>query len=126
VSDRPEVRASDAERRAVVDHLTKHCSEGRLTLAEAEDRIAAAWAAKTVGELRVLLRDLPADRGRGGPPERVRPQRGRTALEVHVRVYLVVIGFLCLIWLLAGASYFWPIWPALGWGLALALHKAVD
>ena len=130
MSGHPEVRASDAERKAVVDELTRHCGEGRLTLAETEERIAAAWAARTVGDLTHLLHDLPQPRrsGGGGPPAR-RPERRSTAAQtlfaVHLRVYLIVNAFLIAIWALTGGSDFWPIWPILGWGLGLALHRAV-
>ena len=126
MSDKPELRASDADRKAVVDELTRHCGEGRLTLAETEDRVAAAWGARTLGELRELLHDLPTTK-RGGPPERLRPPTSRTRFGVHLRIYLTVMAFLVLIWLLTDpGGYFWPIWPALGWGLGLGLHKAVD
>jgi len=127
VSEHPEVRASDAERKAVVDELTRQCGEGRLTIEEAEDRIASAWAAKTVRELQDLLRDLPTPRRRSGPPERHRPGGGRSAFDVHLRVYAVVIAFLVVIWLLTDpGGYFWPIWPALGWGLAVGIHKVAE
>ena len=128
-----DVRASDAERKAVVDELTRHCGEGRLTMSEAEERIAAAWGARTIGELRTLLEDLPrptpARQAAGVPvPDAVRPAPGRSlarrSFDVHVRVYVLVIAFLCLIWLLTGAGYFWPVWPALGWGLAVGIHGA--
>lgn len=126
MSEHPDIRASDADRKAVVDELTRHCGEGRLTLDETEERVAAAWEARTIGQLRDLLHDLPSPR-RGGPPERLRHQPRRSGFAIHLRVYAVVIGFLCLIWLFTGGHEpFWPIWPALGWGLALGLHKAVE
>jgi class 3 adenylate cyclase len=28
------------------------------------------------------------------------------------------------IWAVAGGGYFWPVWPALGWGFAVACHAA--
>lgn len=126
MSDEPELRASDADRKAVVDELTRHCGEGRLTLGETEDRVAAAWEARTLGELRELLHDLPTTK-RSGPPERLRPPRSRRLFDVHLRIYLTVMAFLVLIWFLTDpGGYFWPIWPALGWGLGVGIHKAVD
>lgn len=129
MSDHPEVRASDAERKAVVDELTRHCGEGRLTLEETEERIAAAWAARTVADLTTLLSDLPRPRkGPSGPPARMHERRStaaQTLFAVHLRVYLIVNAFLIAIWALTGSSEFWPIWPILGWGLGLALHRAV-
>lgn len=44
--------------------------------------------------------------------------------RIHLTVYVAVIGFLAAIWLTTGGGYFWPVWPALGWGLGLALHLA--
>lgn len=58
---RPEsdVRASDAERNAVVNLLSEHASAGRLTLAELEERVGLAYAARTRAELAELTQDLP-------------------------------------------------------------------
>jgi hypothetical protein len=36
--------------------------------------------------------------------------------------YLAVNTGLIVIWLLGGGGYFWPIWPILGWGLALLIQ----
>ncbi len=37
--------------------------------------------------------------------------------------YLVVNAMLIVIWTLTDAGgYFWPIWPILGWGIALVLQ----
>lgn len=47
----------------------------------------------------------------------------RTAYVTHARLYVVVNVFLVLVWVLAGAGYFWPAWVILGWGLALVLHS---
>jgi hypothetical protein len=55
-----DVRASDAERDAAVDQLREAAAEGRLTFEELSDRIEAAAAATTRGELVRLTRDLPA------------------------------------------------------------------
>jgi hypothetical protein len=57
----PEVRASDAERDAVVGRLNQAVGEGRLTMDEFSERIGLAYAARTRGDLGPLLRDLPAD-----------------------------------------------------------------
>lgn len=55
----PQVRASDEERLQVVELLGDHASVGRLTLAELEERVAAAYAAATRGDLAELTKDLP-------------------------------------------------------------------
>jgi hypothetical protein len=54
-----DVRASNAEREAAVELLQRAVGEGRITMAEFEERVTAAYAAKTRGELDVLTADLP-------------------------------------------------------------------
>src|SRR5690349_1434349 len=54
-----QVRASDAEREAVAERLGGAAAEGRLTLEEFSERIAAVYAARTQGELVPLVADLP-------------------------------------------------------------------
>jgi hypothetical protein len=54
------IRASDAERDAVVDRVRDAAAEGRLTFEELADRVEAATSARTRAELDVLVADLPA------------------------------------------------------------------
>ena len=54
------LRASDAEREATVAHLHQALAEGRLDLAETEERVMAAYAARHRDELPPLLADLPS------------------------------------------------------------------
>ncbi|MEU5908291.1 DUF1707 domain-containing protein [Micromonospora sp. NPDC047527] len=60
-----ELRASDDDRHRVVAELHRHTTAGRLTLDEFSDRAAAVWTARTLGDLAVLTRDLPALPGSG-------------------------------------------------------------
>jgi hypothetical protein len=53
------IRVSDADREAVVAHLSAAAAEGRLTLDEFSERTQLAYAARTWGELTVLVSDLP-------------------------------------------------------------------
>jgi hypothetical protein len=53
------MRASNAEREAVVQRLMRALEQGRLTTEEFEERCTAAYAARTHGELTVLTVDLP-------------------------------------------------------------------
>jgi hypothetical protein len=55
-----ELRASDADRGAVVGRLQAALAEGRITVEEFSERSAAAYAARTQAELAPLTRDLPA------------------------------------------------------------------
>ncbi|MFJ1746037.1 DUF1707 domain-containing protein [Streptomyces sp. NPDC088116] len=61
---RPDVhadtRASDAEREQVAERLREAVAEGRLDMEEFDERLGAAYKARTHGELVPLVRDLPA------------------------------------------------------------------
>jgi hypothetical protein len=107
-----ELRVSDRDRDRVVEKLRAHAAEGRLAVDELEDRAERALAARTAGELAALTRDLP-ERPPASPP--ARPWRARP----EVRTYVAVMALLVAIWALAGAGYFWPVWPAVGWGFFL-------
>ncbi len=48
--------------------------------------------------------------------------RARRAFHLHVTVYVAVNALLIVIWALTDRGYFWPIWPILGWGIALVIH----
>ena len=55
-----QMKASDSDRDAVVSDLGEHFQAGRLTAGEFDERMGRALAARTWGELRNLLADLPA------------------------------------------------------------------
>lgn len=57
--DAPPVRASDAERDQAAEFLRAAFTEGRLTRAEFDERLAAVYAAKTRASLNGLTGDLP-------------------------------------------------------------------
>ena len=59
VSDRPELRVSDADRETAVARLRTAVGEGRLTLEELAERVELADAARTHGDLAALTADLP-------------------------------------------------------------------
>lgn len=63
------IRASNADREAVVRRLNDAFSEGRLDMVELEERVSAAYAAKTLGDLRPLTGDLPPP-NQPAPPAR--------------------------------------------------------
>lgn len=56
------LRAGDRDREEVVALLREGYAQGRLTPAEFDERITAAYAARTLGELRRLVADLPVTR----------------------------------------------------------------
>lgn len=65
MSEQPEpakhlqLRASDADRERVAKILHDAMAEGRLSLTELDERLQAAYAAKTLGDLVPLTEDLP-------------------------------------------------------------------
>src|SRR5215469_11135009 len=75
------IRVSDADRDRVTTRLREHFGEGRLTHDELDERISAALNAKTAGDLRRVMADLPepapvAPQVPWGGPHRGRPQWG--------------------------------------------------
>jgi hypothetical protein len=53
------IRVSDADRDRVTGQLRDHFAAGRITPSELDERVSAALNAKTVGDLRVIMADLP-------------------------------------------------------------------
>lgn len=75
MASEPSLRIGDAERDAVAAELREHYAHGRLTLEEFNERLDAAFAAKTQRDLNRLISDLPHVRSGGGPlpSQRTRP-----------------------------------------------------
>ena len=53
------IRVSDADRDRVTAQLRDHFAAGRITPGELDERLSAALNAKTFGELRRIMADLP-------------------------------------------------------------------
>jgi hypothetical protein len=53
------IRISDADRDRIVERLREHYAEGRLNSDELDERVTAALSAKTYGDLRAVMTDLP-------------------------------------------------------------------
>jgi Domain of unknown function (DUF1707) len=105
------LRASDADRDAVVDRLRDAAGEGRLEPDELEQRVDRALRARTYGDLAELLADLPGD-GR----VLLRSTRWRTnpvarsavfgaGLLVAVIVAFAVVAVVAMLVLAAAASW---------------------
>jgi hypothetical protein len=73
------IRISDADRERVTARLREHFAEGRLTSEELDDRIAAALSAKTFGDLRHTMADLPEAAMEPGQAWQAPPWAGRPA-----------------------------------------------
>ena len=89
------MRASDADRDAVLAELSEHFQAGRLTLEEFDERSGLALQARTYGELAELTRDLPAPSRVLAPPTR---PRSRTAgPRLPVAAVAATLAFVVLI-----------------------------
>jgi hypothetical protein len=64
----PGVRISDSDRERAAERLNQALAEGRITVAELEERLAAVYAARYTVELRPPLADLPGDDVLAVPP----------------------------------------------------------
>jgi signal transduction histidine kinase len=47
------------------------------------------------------------------------------AMSIHLGLSVALFAFLTLVWALTTRGYFWPVWPALGLAIALAVHAAI-
>lgn len=93
------LRASDAEREQATDALRRHHGEGRITDDEFEERVAAAYQARTVGELDRLLADLPrGDRGLS-----TRPPAWGLSRAGRLSPLRLAVAAIALLWLLGAA-----------------------
>ena len=138
---RASLRASDADRQQFVETLRRHHAEGRLTTEEFAERTERAYAARTFGDLDALATDLPALQpatpppgygapagypgapGPAGPPPGGRPPsraEAKTALYRSVLWFGSLSVLLLIIWAMTNfGGYFWPIWPILGFAIAV-------
>lgn len=134
----PTLRAGDADRDATAERLRAAHGEGRLTAEELYQRLDATFAARTLGDLEALTRDLPPVATTGTPArtgDEAALERGsevsrhsgpgRTAWGTWASVVLVCTA----IWFASGVdggdfSNFWPVWVAVPWG-AILLSRAI-
>ncbi|WP_399438059.1 MULTISPECIES: DUF1707 SHOCT-like domain-containing protein [Streptomyces] len=84
------LRASDADRDRIAQILSDALAEGRLTSEEHSERLDTLYAVKTVGELDLLVRDLPADTGGHRPAAPAAPAVAATAAAAGGPVETVV------------------------------------
>ena len=95
------IRVSDADRERVTARLRENFAEGRLTPDELDERISAALNAKTFGDLRPLMADLPGSVPAPprpappprpvGPPPWVAHRRGPRLMPLLMLVALVAL-----------------------------------
>jgi Domain of unknown function (DUF1707) len=69
-----DLRASDADRDVAADILCAAVADGRLTLAELDERLEDVLSARTLREIARLISDLPSARFSGPGRPAVRPK----------------------------------------------------
>lgn len=116
---RADLRVGNDDRQRVVDELQRHYIAGRLSSEELGERVSAALAARTFGDLAVILSDLPPD------PASVQDEQpnGRPHetwfAGPPLGLILVVVGLLLLVTFTLGGGLFgahtgpWSFWPFL-------------
>ncbi|MEU4443787.1 DUF1707 domain-containing protein [Actinosynnema sp. NPDC050801] len=107
----PPLRASDTDRDHTAARLRDAVGEGRLTLAEADHRIAAAYTAVHRHDLAALTADLPAP---PPPPPTTTPARRRPPL-LPVALLLITVA-----WIASPLPFPWPLLL-----IALLVHRGV-
>jgi hypothetical protein len=116
----PQMKASDADRDAVVAALSEHFQAGRLTSEELEERTGRALAARTLGQVDELTADLPASQPAtpAGPAVPVAPPRPPGYLPmVPIVVPLAVLAIVALALGTRAGMHAWGLW----WVIPVAL-----
>jgi Domain of unknown function (DUF1707) len=110
-------RAADEDREETAGLLREHFAAGRLSEDEMSDRVAAAYEARTTGQLAALTADLPT---LPATPQQRRAElvarRGELQRHLLQQTGAGLIPFvICtVVWIASGASgQFWPIWVLL-------------
>lgn len=137
VAETERIRVGDAERERVATRLAAAHAEGRLTLAEYDERVRAAHGAVVAADLAPLTADLPTDLPRDLPADvptdmpAERPARAAarrpSPLRLGVAVWAAVSVLNFVIWMAVSVGTGavvapWWIWVAGPWGAVLALH----
>ncbi len=103
------IRTSDADRDRVADRLRDHYAEGRLTRDEFDERLTTVLNARTFGDLRGVLTDLPEPALMPAAPRSV-PAASRSAPPVFryrrrgPRLFPIVVLALLAIVVLSGGG----------------------
>lgn len=105
----PAPRAGDADRDHTAARLRDAVGEGRLTLAEADERIAAAYTAVHHHDLAALTADLPTPPPPPAPPARHRPP-----------LLPIALFALAVAWIASPLPFPWPLLL-----IALLVHRGL-
>jgi hypothetical protein len=129
MDDKP-ILASDAEREGCAARLRRAAIEGRIDISELDQRLAAAYGARTRLDLAALTADLPRSPGTRAS---LRPVRAGRTLRLVAWSGAVVNASLLALWLgdagpmrdvvvfgITGFDVPWPAFLLVAWGGAAA------
>ena len=108
-SRNPNLRAADADRERIAEHLRQSHAEGRLDLAEFQQRLERCYEAKTVSELDELVIDLP----RPGEQDERTPLTWSLPRRLHLAPLASILIALIVISAATGHGLFWLWIPLL-------------
>ncbi|WP_069161751.1 DUF1707 SHOCT-like domain-containing protein [Nocardia altamirensis] len=119
-------RASNAERDKVVRLLARHLEDGRIDLAEYDERTAQVYKTTTKDDLQLVLTDLPKlskePAGQQASATRI-PIWQKIEGTSWLGVSLLVLAIWGAISLSVGEfTYPWPIWVIGPWGAVLVFR----
>lgn len=120
----PQMRASDADRDAVVAALSEHFQAGRLTSEELEERTGRALAARTLDQLDELTADLPAPRPARPTAPVAPPHRPGYLAVVPLVVPLAALVIIALVLGTGAGVHAWGIWWVIPVALLIARRLA--
>jgi Domain of unknown function (DUF1707) len=112
--DRADVRISDDDRERAASELRDHFAAGRLSEEELNERLEAAYRARTEADLALLRTDLPALPANRRSELAIRRAELRNELVQQTGAGLVPFAICVAVWAASGANgSFWPAWVAL-------------
>ncbi|MDA3630904.1 DUF1707 domain-containing protein [Saccharopolyspora oryzae] len=122
--DNGSMRASDGDREAVAQRLRAALDEGRLTVAEYDERLQQAFAATTYGELVPITADLPEPTPPKKSKDLVKREKRKRKQIKEWREWGGVAVILCGIWLVTSIAsgelgFFWPMIPLGIWAAVI-------
>lgn len=131
------MRASNAEREAFAETISKASQDGRITVTEADERLSRIYAATFREELPGIVADLPketwpVDYGRPQPtptPTPTTPARTGQTWSAALTVHAAFVGFIAVVaiagWIHSRAPFFWPAFPMFWLGVSLFVHYRI-
>jgi hypothetical protein len=117
------VRSADSDREQTAEMLRDHAGEGRLEPDELEERLEAAYTAKTLADLDGLVADLPRQE------RSERHHRRAPAWPLAVSPLIAIVALIVAVSLLVGHPMLWLAFPLFFlvwrpyWGSALGARR---